>query len=72
MDNILFFLAGFIVGAACLTLQFMFQYRGEDEEADEFIGFVTDSVERMKQQMQDLLAFTRAGKKGKAFEVYSH
>ncbi len=39
-----------------------------DEDANKFIGFAVDGAKRMQALIQDLLAFSRVGSKGKAFE----
>jgi signal transduction histidine kinase len=44
------------------------QYQGKlDADADEFIGFMVDGARRMQALIQNLLAFSRLGRKGKAF-----
>jgi light-regulated signal transduction histidine kinase (bacteriophytochrome) len=38
-------------------------YRGRlDADADEFLGFITDGTRRMREMIDDLLAFSRAGR----------
>ena len=44
------------------------RYQGKlDKDADEFIGFITDGAERMRQLIRDLLTFSRVDTRAKPF-----
>lgn len=55
-----------IIGFAQLLSR---RYRGQmGPEADEFIDFIVEGAERMRRQINDLLAYARLGRSGSAFE----
>ncbi len=56
------------IGSFCELLQQ--RYAGQlDRDAEEFIGFIVDGAQRMQGLIDDLLSYSRAGTKGRDFEM---
>ena len=46
------------------------QFRGKmDDTADEYLDFIVESTQRMQQQIQDLLTYSRVGREGRTFRT---
>ncbi len=57
---------------ASFTQLLAYRYEGKlDEDADEFIGYIVDASVRMKQQIIDLLEFSRVMTRGGAFKKFN-
>ncbi len=56
------------IGSFCELLEQ--RYSGQlDDDAEEFIGFIVDGARRMQGLIDDLLSYSRAGTKGRDFEM---
>ena len=56
------------IGSFCQLLEQ--RYAGQlDDDAEEFIGFIVDGARRMQGLIDDLLSYSRAGTKGRDFEM---